>query len=407
MTGFALAAAALVCVALAFLLVPLLRGPRRAAADAQRAAANAAIYREQLEELAADLARGAVTPEEHEKATRDIQRRIVGEHGEDAPLASTARAPRAVIAAVALLVPLAAGLGYWKLGNPDGLDAEKVAGGPKISPEQMTAMVEKLWQRMQKETPDDAEGWVLLGRSLSVMGDYPRSATAFKNANRLVPDNADLLADFADAQAMAQGRRLEGEPMAALRKALAVDPGHVKALALAGTAEFEQKNYKAAVAHWERLLQAAPPGSEFAQSVQGSIAEARQLGGMGPGKPAPPKAAAPASAVEGIVSLDPALSGKAAPGDTVFVVARAASGPRMPLAIARTTVASLPYAFKLDDSMAMAPGMTLSSQPQVVIVARVSKSGQATPAKGDLEGLSAAVAPGTSGIKVVLSRIVE
>lgn len=406
MTGFALAAALLVSIALAALLWPLLRARPRAGSDAQRAAANAAIYREQLEELEADLARGALTAEEHEKAKRDIQHRIVGEYGVEAAPAATSRAPWPAIAAVALLVPLVAGLGYWKLGNPAGLDPEKVAGGPQISPEQMTALVEQLWQRMQKETPEDPEGWVLLGRSLTVMGDYPRAATSFQNAVRLVPGNADLLADYADALAMAQGRKLEGEPLAVLKKALAIDPGHVKALALAGTAEFEKKNYPAAVAHWERLLQAAPPGSEFAQSVQGSIAEARQLGGLGPGKPAPQKAAA-AAAVEGVVSLDPSLAGKAAPGDTVFVIARAANGPRIPLAVARTTVARLPYRFRLDDSMAMAPGMTLSSQPQVVVAARISKSGQATPAKGDIEGTSAAVAPGASGIKVVLSRVVD
>ena len=407
MTGFALAAGALVALALGFLLWPLLRARPRAGVDAQRAAANAAIYREQLEELEADFARGALTAEEHEKAKRDIQHRIVGEHGVEAAPAAAPKAPWPVIAAIALLVPLVAGLGYWKLGNPDGLDPAKVAGGPQISPEQMTALVEQLWQRMQKETPDDPEGWVLLGRSLSVMGDYARASTSFQNAVRLVPNNADLLADYADALAMAQGRKLEGEPMAVLKKALAIDPGHVKALALAGTAEFEKKNYKAAVAHWERLLQAATPGSEFAQSVQSSIAEARQLGGLGPGKTAHQKATTAPGALEGVVSLDPALAGKAAPGDTVFVVARAASGPRMPLAVARTTVANLPYTFRLDDSMAMAPGMTVSSQPQVVVAARISKSGQATPAKGDIEGTSAAVAPGASGIKVVLSRVVD
>jgi cytochrome c-type biogenesis protein CcmH len=111
--------------------------------------------------------------------------------------------------------------------------------------------------------------------------------------------------------------------------------------------------------------------------------------------------------LKGTVRLDPAIAAKAAKGDTVFILARPASGSRMPLAITRTTVGELPYAFTLDDSMAMSPGATLSGQEKIVVVARVSKSGNAMPQKGDLEGASAPLAPGATGIKVEISRIVE
>ena len=132
--------------------------------------------------------------------------------------------------------------------------------------------------------------------------------------------------------------------------------------------------------------------------------------GAAPAKAAPQQAAkepAAGASLAGTVSLDPSLAAKAAPGDTVFILARPADGSRMPLAIARITVAQLPYRFTLDDSMAMAPGATISSHAQITVVARVSKAGSAAPQKGDIEGSIGPVAPGASGLKIVLSRVVD
>jgi cytochrome c-type biogenesis protein CcmH len=104
------------------------------------------------------------------------------------------------------------------------------------------------------------------------------------------------------------------------------------------------------------------------------------------------------------VALSPALQGKVAPTDTVYIFARAAEGPRMPLAILRKEARELPIAFTLDDSMAMTPNFALSKFPAVVVGARVSKSGNATPQSGDLEGLSPAVKVGMTGVSVVIDR---
>jgi cytochrome c-type biogenesis protein CcmH len=281
----------------------------------------------------------------------------------------------------------------------------------------MESLVERLAARLQ-QTPDDAEGWMLLGRSLNVLEKYDRAAEAYGRAARLSPKDAGLLADYADTLAMARGRSLEGEPFALIKRALEIDPQHVKSLALAGTAEFERRNYAAAITYWERILPVVPPDSEFAKSVAGSIAEARTLGdgalakqeaqpAKGKQTAAPSEASAKNKSLQGIVSIDAALAAKLSPGDTVFVLARPVSGSRMPLAIARTTVAALPYRFTLDDSMAMAAGATISSHAKVVVAARVSKSGNAISQKGDIEGTSEPVAPGASGVKVVLSRVVD
>jgi cytochrome c-type biogenesis protein CcmH len=418
-------AAALTVVALLFLLPPLLR--RRTTPPDARVAANAAIYREQLEELTAELQRGALTKEEFERASREIEHRIVSEYGKPAaPQPAGWRPNTAAALAVGLLLPLAVVVGYLQLGTPGALSGAATESAHAVSPEQMESLVERLAVRLQ-QTPDDAEGWMLLGRSLNVLGQYDRAAQAYGRAAQLVPKDAGLLADYADTLAMAQGRKLEGEPFAIVKRALAIDPAHVKALALAGSAEFERGNYAAAIGYWERILKVAPPEFEFARSVAGSIAEARTLGGgalaqkepppvkgrQTAGKQAPVDKQAPAGdrSLQGMVSIDPALAAKLSPGDTVFVLARPVEGKpggsRMPLAIARTTVAALPYRFTLDDSMAMAPGATISSHAMVVVAARVSRSGNAIPQKGDVEGASDPVAPGTSGVKVVLSRIVD
>jgi len=409
---------ALTATALAFVLPPLLRN-RGTAPDA-RVAANAAIYREQLEELGAELQRGALTREEFARASRELERRIVAEQGgvaaTGAPEPARHRAPLAAAITVGLLVPLAAALGYWQLGSPGAMSAAATDTTHGVSADQMGALIERLSARMQ-QTPDDAEGWMLLGRSHSALQQYDRAAQAYAKASRLSPKDADLLADYADTLAMAQGRKLEGEPFAIVKRALQIDPQHLKALALAGSAEFERGNFSAAIDYWERVLKAAPPQSEFARLVADSVAEARALSGAQPARKQAPAAkgeqagAAKQASVgdqslQGMVSIEPALAAKAAPGDTVFILARPA-GQRMPLAVQRITVAQLPYRFVLDDSMAMAPGATISSHSQVVVVARVSKAGSAAPAKGDLEGVSGTLKPGASGVQVVISKIID
>jgi len=402
-------AAALTAAALLFVLPPLMRG-RGTAPDA-RVAANAAIYREQLDELNAELQRGTLTKEEFERAGREVEHRIVAEFGTPAAPQPAERRPLMRTAlAVGLLLPLGVVLGYLQLGNPDAHSGASADASHTVTAEQMEFLVERLAAKLQ-QTPDDAEGWMLLGRSLGVLGRHERSAVAYSYAAKLSPNDAGLLADYADALAMARGRKLAGEPLAIARRALAIDPEHVKALALAGSAEFEQGNYGAAVGYWERILKVVPPDSEFARSVTGSIAEARELGG---GAPAPKEAPAVKGkqvagnkSLQGTVSIAPSLAAGLSPSDTVFVLARPVSGSRMPLAIARTTVAALPYRFTLDDSMAMAPGATISSHEKVVVAARVSKSGKAMPQKGDIEGTSEPVTPGKRGLRVVMSRVID
>jgi len=264
-------------------------------------------------------------------------------------------------------------------------------------------MVERLAERLKTDSAN-VEGWMLLARSYGAFGRFKESADAYSNAVKLRPGDAQLLADYADALGMALGRRLEGEPEKLIARALEIDPRNLKALALAGTAAFERKNYQAAAGYWERMLPLVPPESDDARSIRGNVDEARSLE-----KGAPPVAAAApkGGALRGEVKLAPAIAAQAAPTDTVFIFARAVQGSPMPLAVLRKQVRELPVQFSLDDSMAMAPGASLSGSPQVIVGARVSKSGSPAAQPGDLQGLSAPVANNASGVTVVIDTVVR
>jgi cytochrome c-type biogenesis protein CcmH len=388
--------------ALAFVLPALLaRGGRKESPAGD--AANIAIYRDQLRELDADLAAGTLMREQHDEARRELERRMLEDVGPGKNAAPAAEPGRGTALAVGVAVPLVAALLYFAVGNPQALAPRSAGGdGQGVTVQQIESMVERLAARM-KENPDDAKGWVMLGRSYMVLDRFPEAVDAYANAVQRSPPDAQLLVDYADAIAMARGRRLEGEPERLIAQALKLDPDNVKALLLAGTVAFQKKDFRGAIAHWERILKVVPPDSDIADSIRDGIADARKLA---EGKPAPaPKAAGSAPAtVSGTVRLAPGVSAKAAPDDTVFIFARAVAGPRIPLAVTKKRVRDLPVAFKLDDSMAMSPAARLSDHAQVVIGARVSKSGNPVAQPGDLEGLSAPLKTGTSGITITIDR---
>jgi len=398
-TVFWILAALFAVAALAFVLPALAHG--RGKAGATDEAANLAIYRDQLRELDADLAAGTLAREQHDEARRDLERRMLEDlrAGQAAaPAQDTKRHGTAI--AIGVAVPLLAALLYFAVGNPRAISSPAGDDSQNVTREQIEGMVGRLATRM-KENPEDLKGWVMLGRSYAVLDRYPEAAEAYANAVKRSPPDAQLLADYADAMAMAEGRKLLGEPERLIAQALKIDPDNVKALLLAGTVAFEKHDFKAAAAHWERILKLVPPDSDLAVSVRDGIDDAQKLAGTKP--KSPPGKAAPAG-VSGTIRLDPAIAAKAAPGDSVFIFARAVSGPRVPLAVTRKRVTDLPAAFTLDDSMAMSPAARLSDHAQVVIGARVSKSGNPVAQPGDLEGLSAPVDARASGVTVVVDR---
>lgn len=401
-----------------------------------------ATLRHQLQQLKSLHDSGTLDEKAYTAAKAPLERKLL-DHVMDSPGAAgaaTAPAPRPswnLVGLSAVLVLILAGSGYLWMGSP-GMPS---AGAPGSQPEasaaaphsmddaQFAAAVEKLAERLKSE-PDSAEGWAILARSYARMGRHAEAVPAFEKAVALTGNDASLLADYADAVAMKNERNLEGEPTKLVERALKIEPDNAKALALAGTAAFNRKDYAAAVRHWERLAKLTSPEAPFMPQLQSSIDEARLLAGMPPG-PRAAQAAAPAgplamtapagaapadgnapaapsaASVTGTVRLSPQVAKQAAPDDAVFIYARAAEGSRMPLAILRRQVKDLPVNFKLDDNLAMSPAAKISMFPKLIISARVSKSGQAAPTAGDLTGQSAPVANNASGLVVEINEVVK
>ena len=406
---------------LGLLLWPLLK--RTAAAVTGEQEKTLSIFRQQFVELEQDRANGVLTDELYEQARRELERRLLEETGATETTPTMARrqvSSRPVALALAIIIPTVSGLLYWELGNPlamtqsdePALSGQGTAEGAHQSPDGLAAMVERLQQKME-ENPNDGVGWGMLARSYMAMGRHADAVPNYEKAVKLIPDDAQLLVDYADALGVLHGRKLDGKPEVLIQQALKIDPRNVKALMLAGTVAFNRKNFARAAKDWEQARANLPADTdpEMTQQLMAAIAEAQsQLGGGQATMPASTEPAAPARqtgqsrAISGTVTLAPSLAGKGSPSDVLFVFAREVGGPPMPVSIVRATRKDLPFTFQLDDSTSPMPSRKLSSAGPVVIVARLSKSGQAMPQNGDLEGTSQPIQSGVDGITVVIDR---
>jgi cytochrome c-type biogenesis protein CcmH len=421
-----LAVAALVVV---YVLRPLLARPA-ASADADSAAVSRSVLRERRRELEAALAHLPADAPERRAALAEFAAQADAELSTAAPLPAdvTRMAPAdaerpvpagaaertpatrrwTAVALAAVLVVPSFGL-YLLAGAPEAASPEFRAAREPASLDELAA---DLRQRLQRE-PDQLEGWRLLGRAELARGEPDAARQAFEQALRLAPDDAQARVDLADALAQAQGAVLAGRPIELIREALAIDPKLPKALALAGAYEVGRGDAAAAIGHWTRLVEVLPADSEQRRQVESFVADlkAGRTPRVAAAAPGPSDAAA---ALRGRVELERRLAGRVQPDDTVFVVARAldASGrpTGAPLAVLRARGADLPLEFALDDRSAMSPAATLSSLApgtQVVVIARVSRSGEAGARTGDLQGASAPSAPGVDGLRVLIDTVID
>lgn len=278
MTQFAIYATLLIVVVAAFILPPLWLGLRAPRPKAERKEANLAIFRDQLRELETEKSEGMLAEADFEQARRELQRRLLEEVEPDAvtQAAAASHAPsRKTAIAILLLLPVLGLLGYGLLGKPQALDPTQTATRPKMSPEQINAMVAKLAERMQAN-PDDMQGWLMLARSYKTMGRYEDAAAAYGKAEKVVNDDPELLASYAETLAMASGTGLKGKPAQLISRALKLDPKQPHALFLAGAAAMEAGDKKQAIAYWEALLPQVEPGSEIDQLLRSGIDKMKQ-----------------------------------------------------------------------------------------------------------------------------------
>jgi cytochrome c-type biogenesis protein CcmH len=293
---------------------------------------------------------------------------------------------------------------YFAWAKSDAHTTSQVAQNAQMAPEHIE-MIKSLAARLE-QNPNDGKGWAMLARAYAVLGRYNEALPAYEKAANLIQNDPVLLVDYADVLAAVNGKNLQGKPLELIRSALAIDPNNIKGLNLSGTAAFQAGDYTHAVGYWEKLLQLLPPDSPNAKQISNSIANARarEAGQQPPAQGAAQQNNGGAQ-ISGVVKLSPELAGKAAPTDTVFVFAKAVSGSPMPIVVIRTQVKDLPQKFTLDDSMAMAPAMKLSNFQEVMVGAKISKSGSAKQQSGDLRGEVASVKIGTNNVQLVIDKI--
>jgi cytochrome c-type biogenesis protein CcmH len=281
--------AGLIIIALAFILPPLFNNvseKAKALSEIDRKEANITVYRDQLEELNADLNNGIVSQDQFEQDSEDIKRRLLEDTSADQSVAAVKVASsRGTAYVLALAIPVIAVVFYLKVGSPPGISGSPVTpsaaqparmGSGERSAQQIAANVDKLAEKL-KSNPSDVAGWTMLARSYTSMERFGEATGAYAKATELNPNDADLWAEYAFATAMAGDRKIDGKAIEYVDRALNVDPDNAKALQLAGTAAFDAKDYKKAIELWQRVLSKAPPGSDVAQAITARIDEAKRL----------------------------------------------------------------------------------------------------------------------------------
>ncbi|MFJ2546001.1 c-type cytochrome biogenesis protein CcmI [Pseudomonas sp. NPDC087612] len=388
MTDFWLAAGLLLLVALSFLLIPVLRG-RRAQQEEDRTALNVALYQERVAELASQQAAGVLDAEQFGKGRDEAARELLADtEGAEPQRLGRLGKPLPLLAAV--LVPLM-GLGlYLHFGASEQVELTQQFAKAPQSMEEMTRRLELA----VKAQPDSAEGLYFLGRAYMAQERPADAANVFERAAAVAGRQPELLGQWAQALYFANNKQWSGQLQALTDEALKADPNEVTSLGLLGIAAFEAEHYQQAIDYWNRLLAQLPEGDASRAALQGGIERASDKLKAGEGKAAPAVAEQGTARLKVRVELAAALKDKVKADDTVFIFARASSGPPMPLAAKRVTVAQLPIEVELSDSDAMMPNMKLSSFPEVQLVARISRAGQ--PTQGEWVGKGAPLASSTT-----------
>jgi cytochrome c-type biogenesis protein CcmH len=379
-------------LALWIIVPPLLK--QEQGRDSELDDQNIAIARQRLAELKTQLEAGAINESQYQEQYSELEMVLNDDLSLRAQKKNEKATGRWIIAPVAIVLPILAVSLYMALGNFDAIEmvgSEQSPAHQSASAPDVNAMVQGLAARL-KQQPDDAEGWEMLGRSYKYLKQFQKAADAFAQAYRLRGDQTNILLQYADSLAMANGGSLKGRPAELVYKALKQSPNDQTALWLAGMAKAESGAYSQALQYWQRLKKILPPDSESYQELMGLIAEVQaqtpglEVANVEAALPEEVVATTTNAKIQVKVSLSQSLKGKTKPEHTVFIYAQAMNGPKIPLAIVREQVKNLPMTVTLSDQQAMSPMMKLSSFEQVKLIARISKTGSAMPQKADLIG---------------------
>ena len=389
---FLLIVSVLILIAFLLILPPLWR--KQAVQDADLDQRNILIAQHRLAELKENRRSGGLSQVQYDEQLADLEQALSDDLEIKSHVSSAQSQGRWVVYVLVLGIPLLAGALYFSLGNYQAIShsAEMAVNPDTLKLAEINKMVDGLAEKL-KANPDDAQGWLMLGRSYKFQQQYPKAVDAFANAYRLLGDQAEVMLLYADAIAYASDKNLAGKPTELIFKALALEPDNMNALWLGGMAKAQQGDAVTAIKLWKKLAALLPPGSDAQKEIQDLLAKIESEAPQALAQPeATQQANVPGIAIDVQVSLAPELQKSASPGDTVFIYAQALSGPKMPLAIVRKQVSDLPLTVSLNDTMAMMPNMKLSNFANVKLLARISKSGNAISQPGDLIGVIEQVA---------------
>lgn len=387
----------LTVAALVFVIPPLL-SQQNYTEQSRQTSTNVAIYKERLQELEQEQ----LPDEDFQQRKQELEKSLAQElDSQQITYQSQARWASVII--VAIIIPAIAWGLYIQYGRYDLLQSEKEAAPQAQThvPDDFEKMVDNLAQRLEQQ-PDDIEGHYMLARSYAMLQRYGESLEVYNKLVTLTEGkNPNILVDYAETVATANGNKLTGLPTMLLKNALEIDPEHTGALWLAGFAAREQNELQQAVDYWERLLPLLPQSETKAiTTLTQNINQVKQVLGQAE------IATQPTSSIQVSVSVDPSLQDKVQAGDTLFIYARATQGSPMPLAIVQLSASDLPAQTTLNDSQAMMPNMKISNFDAVTVMARISKAGGAGEQPGDLKGSVTPVKLGES-VEVVINQLIE
>lgn len=435
LTTFIVVAVLMCLVACAAVAVPLWRG-QKDEGEANRREMTLSILRQQAADLEEERKAGRIDEDEYEETRLELERRVLEEtrHEEKVEAQSQSSLARILAVVLVIVIPASAAFGYYALGRYTAMDEHflqmmesqrRTSGGHSAA--EMSRIIDQLKDRLAKN-PMDPEGWFMLARTTASVNRFDESVEAFKKLSEIVPNNADIIADMADMMAAANGKVITPDVQKLLEKALSIDPNQWKALALLAIHAWDREHYAEAARLWEHLLRVVPPDFPDIEQIRANINEAKRLGGVNDNvarisgqaesaQPAtePVPTATPVPTVDakaeyfvaGTVTLSPELKDKVKPEDAVFIYARPVTGSKMPLAFVRVQVKDLPYNFELNENMTMAMGAeTMENHKEVIVGARISKTGNFMPQSGDLEGeMSNAVSVGDRGVALMINAV--
>ena len=397
---FFLIVGGLILIAFLLILTPLWRKQNLQETDIDQR--NILIAQHRLQELKDNKQSGVLTEAQYNEQLADLEQALSDDLDIKSSVSLNQTQSRWMVWVVAIVLPVLEGGIYAGLGNFEAVShtAEMAIDQQQAKADEVNKMVKKLADKMQAN-PNDGQGWLMLGRSYTVLKQFPQAVEALGNAYRILGDQVDVMLLYADALAYVNDKNLTGKPTELVFKALALEPDNLNALWLGGMAKAQQGELVKATELWKKLeglLSNDPDAQKEVQDLIAKLATEMPAGQTSTeattdsSTPAPASAQTSENAVTVEVSLAPELQASISDSDTVFIYAQALTGPKMPLAIVRKQVTDLPIKVSLDDTMAMMPNMKISSFTEVKLLARVSKSGNAISQPGDLIGSTPAVA---------------